>query len=333
MDFTRRKFMKMTAAGAAAMSLGFGVRTPEAQASAASIATFLSIDPVTLAYKIFSSCCYYCTDKFIVSHYQPVALIEVIKGGGDSALGVGLGSLFSTGVDNNDYTTFEARIYEIPSWAIAMAMAYQDCKLCGVDKAKTGNPKLSSATSVCSAATDQIVSKAVSQFNKAMPACMPKLLYSTEFDPAWRTGCRDMAHTFLSNPITCNELTGNISMFGMELCIGPKWGPLYPRQMATQNDSAPIAAGIAAYRAIHVSAFAQGSFPFNGSLAIGKLQQTSPMVTVGFGAGSMMLDTQMRAGPVDPMHTYTFVWWVPVTCCKDYEEIMGICDGSSSFCG
>ncbi|SED33141.1 Tat (twin-arginine translocation) pathway signal sequence [Pseudomonas saponiphila] len=60
MDFTRRKFMKMTAAGAAAMSLGFGVRTPEAQASAASIATFLSIDPVTLAYKIFSSCCYYC---------------------------------------------------------------------------------------------------------------------------------------------------------------------------------------------------------------------------------------------------------------------------------
>lgn len=332
MALTRRKFIKVSTAAAIAMGVGFGVKTPKAMAFDVSIAGLLSIDPLTLEYKIFSSCCYYCTDYYIVSHYQPVALIEVIKGGGDSAIGGSdIGSMFSTGVDNNDYSTFEARIWQIPEWAIAIAMAYQDCKLCGIDAAKTENVQLSSATSVCSAATDALTEKAVEQVNENMPDCMPKLLYSTEFDAAWRTGCRDLAHSFYSNPITCNELTGSISFFGMELCIGAKWGPLYPRQMATPNDSAPIAAGIAAYRAIHISAFAQGSFPFDGSLSVGKLQMTTPHATVGFTAGSMMLDTQMRLGLVDLTHTYTFVWWVPVTCCKRIDEIVGMCDSSGSF--
>jgi len=334
MNISRRKFMKLSAAGAALVAAGIGVRSPAAYAmaaNAASIATLLSIDPITLEYKVFGQCCYYCPDYLIVSHYQPVALIEVIKGGGDSAIVQGMGSILSTGVDNNDFTTFEARIWEIPEWAIAIAMAYQDCKLCGIDAARTGNAKLSSLTSVCSAGTDQIVAKAVQKVNDSLPSCMPKLIYSTELDPAWRTGCRDWAHASLSNPITCNELTGNFSFFGMELCIGPKWGPLYPRQMATPNDSAPIAAGIAAYRAIHISAFAQGSFPFNGALSVGKLQQTSPIPTVGFTAGSFALDTQMRMTLVDMGHTYTFVWWVPVTCCKEYEEVMGLCSGESSL--
>lgn len=310
--------------------MGIGVKSPKVYAMDASIATLLSIDPATLEYKIFGSCCYYCQDKMIVSHYQPVAIIEVIKGGGDSAIMGGMGSMFSTGVDTNDYTTFEARIWEVPDWALSIAMSYQDCKLCGKDKARTSNAQLSSLTSVCSKGTDMLTSKAVQEMNDALPDCMPKLLYSTEFDPAWRTGCRDWAHASLSNPVTCNELTGNISFFGMELCIGAKWGPLYPRQMATPNDSAPIAAGIAAYRAIHVSAFANGSFPFNGSLNVGKLQMTSPNATVGFRAGSLPLDTQMRLGLVDNSHTYTFVWWVPVTCCKDYEEIMGLCSPNLS---
>lgn len=331
MDFSRRTFVKVSAAGAAILATGMGVYTPKVKAASAGIASLLSIDPATLEYKVFSTCCYWCTDEYIVSHYQPVAIIEVIKGGGDDAIsGQETGSLFSTGVDNNDYSTFEARIWEIPEWAIAVAMAYQDCKLCGIDAARSGNTTLSSTTSAC-AQTDQLVSKAVSEFNEQMPDCMPKLLYSTEFDPSWRTGCRDWAHASLSNPVTCNDVTGNISFFGMEICIGAKWGPLYPRQMATPNDSAPIAAGIAAYRAIHISAFADDSFPFNGALSVGKLQQTSPAVTVGFTAGSMALDTAMRQGSVDTTHTYTFVWWVPVSCCKTYDEIMGLCSDTEGM--
>jgi hypothetical protein len=104
-------------------------------------------------------------------------------------------------------------------------------------------------------------------------------------------------------------------------CIRVRW-PL--------PDNGAIAAGIAAYRAIHVSGFAVGSFPFNASLQVGKLQQTSPGVTVGFPAGSLLLDTQMRLYPVSLESIYTFVWWVPVTCCKDYDEIMGMCTPKSA---
>ncbi|MDF5937105.1 hypothetical protein P4126_31805 [Pseudomonas aeruginosa] len=70
----------MSAAASAAAAIGFGVKTQEAAAMSASIATLLFIDPITLEYKIFGPCCHFCPDHLIVSHYQPVALVEVIKG-------------------------------------------------------------------------------------------------------------------------------------------------------------------------------------------------------------------------------------------------------------
>lgn len=325
MDLSRREFVKLSTVVATATATGLGMHTEEAQAIVTSLATLIIIDPVTLSYMIYGPCCYFCPDKLIVSHYQPVALCEVVKGGGDSALGQPFGGLLSVGTDNNDYTSFHVRIWQLPEWAIDAAMAFQSCKLCGVDAAKFHNSTATGLLDICGAGANILQNKALSTFNEALPNCFPKLLYDTEFDPTWNTGCRDIGIASALGAVTCNAFTSNVPIFGTELCIGTQWGPLYPRQMATPQDNGAIAAGIAAYRAIHVSGFAVGSFPFNASLQVGKLQQTSPGVTVGFQAGSLLLDTQMRLYPVSLESIYTFVWWVPVTCCKDYDEIMGMC--------
>lgn len=325
---TRREFNKLSAvtALAAASGLGLGLKPEDAEAAVTSLATLLVIDPVTLSYMVYGPCCWFCEDYLIVSHYQPVAICEVIKGGGDTALGQPFGGPLSVGTDNNDYTSMHVRLWEIPDWALDLAMAFQSCKLCGPDFARTTNVGLTNMLDVCGAAANVLQSKALGAFNQALPSCFPKMIYDTEFDPTWNTGCRDIGIASALGMVACtNPLTSSVSLFGSEICIGTKWGPLYPRQMADHDDNAAIAAGKAAYRAIHVSGFAVGSFPFNASLSVGKLQQTSPGVTVGFEAGGYLLDTAMRLWPVSLEEIYTFVWWVPVVCCKSYDEIMGFC--------
>lgn len=321
----RRQFLKLSGAAAIAAALGMGVYTPKARAVAVSIATLLIIDPVTLEYKVFSPCCYFCTDYLIVSHYQPTVLCEVVKGGGDTVLGQPIGGPLSAGVDNNDYTSMHVRLWQIPDWAINIAMLGQGCKMCGVDMAESPASVTSLIPSLCSAATDKLIGKATDTINEALPNCFPKLLYTTESDPAWNTGCRDWL-MLIPTDIECSAIGATIgNMFGLERCIGTMWGPLYPRQMATPRDNPIVAAGIAAYRALHIARNALATLPFDTSMTVGRLQQTSPMITTGFGPGSLILDTQMLLGPVSPTHIYTFVWWLPVVCCKDYEEIFGFC--------
>lgn len=327
MPITRRRFMKMSAASSAALTIGVGVKSPTALAIDASIATLVTVDPLTLEYKVFGPCCHLCPNKLIVSHYQPVAIVEVIKGGGDSLTGAGLGTPFSSvGVDKNDYTTFSVRIWELPDWAIDVAMGGQGCKLCGVKKAKRPNAPVKVPGGVCGPMVDAGMGAALGAINSALPACFPKMLYNSELDPAWRTGCRDSGVAAAVGTLACsNGFTSSLSFMGGEICIGPKWGPLYPRQMASIQDNASIAAGIAAYRAIHVSGFSLRTFPFNAAQMVGKLQQTAPFVTPGFKAGSTLLDSAMRAYPISPMHTYAFTWWVPVKCCKKVSQIAGAC--------
>lgn len=326
LPLTRRRFNKLSAAAVAMSAVGLGVVSPKVRAEGTSIAELLSIDPATLEYKVFSSCCYYCQDYMIVSHYQPVVLCEVIKGGGDTAIGQSTGGGLSAGVDENDYTSMHVRLWEIPDWAVNIAMAGQGCKMCGVDAAKSSDTSFGGGSGVCSAVTDKIVAEATEQVNDAMPDCFPKLLYSTESDPAWNTGCRDWL-MFTPTELECSSIGSSISnMFGMERCIGTKWGPLYPRQMATNNDNPVIGAGIAAYRALHIARKALGSLPFDTAISVGKLQQTSPDASVGFGAGSLALDTYIRLHNVNFSHIYTFVWWLPVVCCKTYDEIFGMCE-------
>ena len=323
---SRRKFLKLSTAAAAAGAMGLGVKSPEARAAGISIAQLLSVDPVTLEYKVFSPCCYFCPDYLVVSHYQPVVLCEVIKGGGDTALGNPIGGIISAGVDNNDYTAMHVRLWQIPDWAIDIAMAGQGCKMCGVGSARSAAIPNPMSSGLCGAGTDQLIGKATGAINSALPSCFPTLLYTTESDPAWNSGCRDWLKASPVGDVECSTIGASIAnMFGMERCIGTNWGPLYPRQMASNRDNPIVAAGIAAYRALHIARNAIGSLPFDTTLSVGKLQQTSPMLTVGFGAGSMMLDAQMLLGPVSPNHIYTFVWWLPVVCCKSYEEIFGFC--------
>lgn len=323
---SRRKFLKLSTAAAAAGAMGLGVKSPEARAAGISIAQLLSVDPVTLEYKVFSPCCYFCPDYLVVSHYQPVVLCEVIKGGGDTALGNPIGGIISAGVDNNDFTAMHVRLWQIPDWAIDIAMAGQGCKMCGVGSARSAAIPNPMSSGLCGAGTDQLIGKATGAINSALPSCFPTLLYTTESDPAWNSGCRDWLKASPVGDVECSSIGASIAnMFGMERCIGTNWGPLYPRQMASNRDNPIVAAGIAAYRALHIARNAIGSLPFDTTLSVGKLQQTSPMLTVGFGAGSMMLDTQMLLGPVSPNHIYTFVWWLPVVCCKSYEEIFGFC--------
>lgn len=329
MKLTRRRFNKLSAAALAVSAMGLGVVSPEVRAAGVNLATLLTIDPVTLEYKVFSPCCYFCQDYMVVSHYQPTVLCEVVKGGGDSVLGQPVAGPLSAGVDNNDYTAFHVRLWQIPDWAVNIAMLGQGCKMCGVDSATSPATKSILSTSLCSAATDKLIGAATSQVNQALPNCFPRLLYTTESDPAWNTGCRDWL-MFPPTDLECSTLGATIgNMFGLERCIGTQWGPLYPRQMANPRDNPIVAAGVAAYRALHIARNALGSLPFDTSMSIGKLQQTSPMVTVGFSPGSLLLDTQMLLGPVAPDHIYTFVWWLPVVCCKTYDEIFGFCTPSS----
>jgi len=324
---SRRSFLKLSGSAVAAGALGLGVYSPQTRAASISLAQLLTVDPLTLEYKIFSPCCYFCPDYLVVSHYQPVVLCEVIKGGGDTAVGGGLsiGSPLSAGVDSNDYTTTHVRLWQIPDWAVNVAMAGQGCKMCGVNKAKSASFRSITSVGSCGGLANPAIAQAVSGLNSAIPSCFPRLLYTTEVDPTWNTGCRDWG-MIPPTELECSALGSAVSsMFGLERCIGSNWGPLYPRQMATQNDSPVINAGIAAYRALHVARNAIGSLPFDTTIAVGKLQQTTPHLTVGLRAGSLGLDTQMRLGNVSIDHTYTFVWWVPVVCCKKYEEIFGFC--------
>lgn len=323
-SFYRRDFLKMSSAAALAAGTGMGMYTEQAKALVPGLSTLLSVDPVTLEYKIFGPCCYFCPNKLIVSHYQPAVLCEVIKGGGDSVFGNPISSLLAVGVDTNDYTTFDVRLWEIPDWAIDLAMGFQGCKMCGVRSAKSAAIP-SDITGVCGLLSDKAVGMATSTVNEALPGCFPKLLYTTETDPTWRTGCRDLFKAELLAGVLCNSVGALIQIPGFESCIGTNWGPLYPRQMAGHNDNPVVQAGIAAYRALHVARYSIGSLPFDASLSIGKLQQTAPSTGIGFGAGSLMLDTDVRLGVVSLANVYSFVWWLPVVCCKSYRDIFGVC--------
>ncbi|WP_081235209.1 MULTISPECIES: twin-arginine translocation signal domain-containing protein [Pseudomonas] len=323
----RRDFLKMSTAAALAAGTGMSMYTEHAKALVPGLTTLLSVDPITLEYKVFGPCCHFCPNKLIVSHYQPVVLCEVVKGGTDTVLGNPVSSPLGVGVDKNDYTTFDVRLWEIPDWAVDIAMGFQGCKMCGVAKAKSVAVP-NDLTGVCALLTDKAVAAATSAANSALPSCFPKLLYSTELDPTWRTGCRDILKAQAIVGLLCNNVGSLIQIPGFETCIGTNWGPLYPRQMAGHYDNPVIQAGIAAYRALHVSRFSIGSLPFDASLSVGKLQQTAPATGVGFGAGSLMLDTEVRLGNVSLANVYSFVWWVPVVCCKPYNDVFGVCKPS-----
>lgn len=330
-SLTRRKFVKLSTAAASLAAVGFGVRSPKAQAEAIDLVKLLVVDPLTLEYKVFSPCCYLCPTYLVVSHYQPVIFCEVIKGQ-DSIAGVStLKSPLQVGVDENGYTAFHVRLWEIPDWAVEAAMAGQACKLCGTDFAYFPTIADSSDAGTCGAATDSLLTNMVGDITDEF-SCVPKMIYSTESDPTWNTGCRDWAKTLNLGDFRCSVGAGNIGggLFGKDRCIGSHWGPVYPRQMASNWDNPNIAAAVAAYRALNVARNALGVVDYDTSVSLGKLQQTVPNITIGYPPGSTQahnaLVTKKISNSVAGMnHQFGFVWWVPVVCCKDYNEIFGVC--------
>ncbi len=334
-EFINRSVGSILATSAMSTSVISSLFPKEAKAelNMSDFASLLSIDSQTLEYKVFSPCCYYCPDYLIVNHYQPVILIEAIRGGSDSVVsGEGSESSSESGmvVHTKHLKNFAVKIWEIPDWAIDMAMAFQSCKLCGKDSApkSTQSSDSSFLSTFCSA--DGLMSSALTAINDALPDCFPKLLYDSSLDTDWRTGCTDLAKmTDALKGMTCSTNGAALksiasSAFGEDdYCIG-EWGPLYPRQMAWKMEDPRLAAAIAATRALSLAG-EKDYIDYSTDLEMGKLQLTFPEAKVGYPPGSEEGRDEIEDTDSSENGVYSFVWWLPVTCCKEYSEIMGLC--------
>jgi hypothetical protein len=336
----RRSFLKMASLFGASSMTGMAsvmsMLASKANAgglSAGNIASLLSIDPITLEYRVFGPCCVLCPTNLIVKHYQPVLLIEVIRGAADSIFaGPGSASLAPAGVvvHTKRKKNFAVRIWEVPDWAIDIAMGFQSCKLCGSGKAPKNNmgiPSSSFLASLCS--SDSLITEALEKFNDVLPACFPKLLYDTNFDIDWRTGCSDQNKVNAAASLACTSsgilqgLAGGGIPGITDYCIG-NWGPLYPRQMAWHNSDPKMGAAIASMRALSLAG-EKGYIEYSTQASIGKLQLTSPLPVPGFIAGTTPARASIESAPASPTGVYSFVWWLPVTCCKSISSISGLC--------
>ena len=333
-QINRRGFIKNTAAAIGSSSIVASTLSTKAAAQslgAAQIAALLHIDPITLEYKVLGPCCTFCPTNFIVNHYQPVMMVEVVRGPVDSIF---LGSL-TTSLDvirggrvrhERQFKSFTVRIWEVPQWAVDIATGYQACRLCGPGRAKLSSTigSLIGATSTCQ--TSGAMSLALDSLNEALGDCFPKLLYDSTYDLDWILGCAgDVA---ASNPVAsmaCSFGAGGAlsGILGADYCIG-NWGPLYPRQNAIRTTDPRMGAAITGYRALSL-AEEKGYLGFSTSAALGKLQLTYPTRNVGFKVGTTAGRTAIQSNSASRTDSYCFTWWLPVACCKSISDIKGLC--------
>lgn len=293
-----------------------------------SIADLLRIDPLTLEYKVGSRCCWYCTDR-IVSHYQPVALIEVMRGGGDSVVSdAGFKSPYlATHVDTRNFLTHDVRIWELTDGIIDPAMAFQGCKLCGIDAAKRRGTlnNLTSSTSCGDAGS--LFTAMQDMMSSILPSCFPKLVYDTSLDITWRLGCNDVGFRNQITDDICRSGGGNSligSLLGKEDdCIG-EWAAMKPRQMAIVRNDPRLSSAITAVRAVSL-ARSYGLFKFDNTVAKCRIQPVYPVAGTGHNPGSDEATEQVFCNEVNDDGRYAYVWWVPVTCCKSITAIKGLC--------
>lgn len=336
---------------AANAALALGVRS----SSAASFIDFATFDlsdiskivvpnSKTLQYKVRSPCCFLCFTHYVVSHYQPVVFIEVIKGEDDGVFDEG-GKL-TDGVVTSDgkwHHSFDVRVWDLPQIAIDAAYLFQSCRLCGKKGVKkryftdvfgTSAAKIAElATTSCVPSENEVakqVKALIMQFMDQLPfsECIPKLLYDSSIDPHWRTGCRDVeiadmmgGFCELPDPTGFTQKAASLAS-KLNLCVG-SWGNVLPRQHRVVQHDIQTAAAMAAYRAMHLAAYSFNTFPYEISLK-GKLQQTIPEAGQGYPPGTNKeIFNASRKTPKDGH--WGFVWWVPATCCKDIRQIVGIC--------
>lgn len=353
MSLSRREVLKLGLKGAAAMVLALKSANVGAVdfdfdfTSLLDMTKFVVPDPLTLSYTVGGPCCKFCLTKFVVMHYQPVAFVEVTRAGYDSFASSSRGNPLTSTVetDGKQQHSFDARVWDLPQIVIDLAFGLQACRLCGKPRG-IGNPmdKIDPSAlndlveGVCetpaSVVAEELKSSLESIYEQLLPtlpdiACIPKVLYDTSKDKHWVTGCRDTALASVAGPL-CEvpgagagmTLTDWIGGGAFNPCVG-HWGSVLPRQKQVLNHDIQTAAALTAYRAIHVAKHTWKTFPYDASLR-GKLQQTIPNPAVGWAPGTnKLLYNSGRSTPLNGR--WIFVWWVPVGCCKNLNEIAGLC--------
>lgn len=354
MSFTRREILELGLKGTAAMALSLkAAQLPAADfnfsfSSLMDMTKFVDPDSRTLSYSVGSLCCKFCATKFIVRHYQPVAFVEVTRSDADSFATGGTVSDKATATistDGKQNHSFQARVWDLPEIVTQLAFGLTHCRLCGKPPG-VGNPAdqidpsalADLAAGICSSPADVVANEMkqalqgmYQQLLATMPGmdCIPKVLYDSASDSHWDTGCRDIALAQVAGPV-CDIPGASAGMTVMDWigggsfnpCVG-QWGSVLPRQKQVLNHDIQTAAALTAYRAIHVAKNTWKTFPYDASLR-GKLQQTVPNASTGYSPGTnKMLFNLERTTSMNGR--WVFVWWVPVSCCKDITDIAGVC--------
>ena len=321
-NYTRRDFMKMGLSGAAAtMALSSTQSIQAGGINPQNLAQAIIVDPVTLSYMQFGSCCWYCQSNVIVAHYQPVYFIEVFRASVDSALtpnDISPIAMESTITGERSYQSFETRIWTIPDWVLDISMGYQSCKLCGPNYVPKDTNFGFGVDGLCDNST--MMTSAMNAINSVFGECLPKLIYDSSIDfMPWRTGCAGITDIGTHNPISC--ISG--FEFTNEDCIG-EWGPKYPLQMAKFDSDPRRAAAVTGLRGL-TRASELGLSDYSADTRIGKLQQTLPQAYAGYWPGTPLASQALERFSVSANGTYGFVWWLPAGCCKSRSSVWGWC--------
>lgn len=300
-------------------------------------------DPRCTQYTIIGLCfCAGVPCGYRVFHYLPVVVTETVNAPGDSVVTgmlanalkkAKIGSTRQISKEQKD-NTFEAHVWEIPTWMRTVSSAGMSCLACTSQSAEAGSVSnyASGGRTVSLCGDGAQLGKAMQTVASSLPGYLPKLLYATEIDAFnWRTGCRDTTLTNLlrSNALTCtvsglaaiggNPLQAEVrSILGDDACVGT-WGPLYPRQMRSLGPSQITASALAAYRAMSNAAKVFDTMHYALNLA-GKMQMGYPEMSTCFhpGESPMLWQNKLHASKDGK---YAWVYWVPVTCCISFSSV------------
>ncbi len=351
----RRNFIKAVAAGmalkgidasAGALDSIFGSSTVDFS----SLVAMGTINHLELEYIAGGPVCPVCP-KIWINHYLPVAFIEIINSPTDSFFFANdvmdslYGAIGASGISISDdgmQHTSHARIWDIPEHILAQMLLPFSCKYCDKSYATfTPDQDLSALISLAgdaacagSSVLTRLQNKLQDQLMSALPlACIPKIWYDTTLDPAWISGCHDLAmstglaqslgHTSDTACSVGSSLASNIAgRLGLDLtgainpCIG-SWGSLYPRSAGTVEPNPVKSAAITAYKALHLAGFHYGFFPYKTGLS-GKLKQVFPSrpTSLAMPIGSSIASAAFEVTPASVNDKYGFLYYAPVTCAK-----------------
>lgn len=327
----RRDFLK---AGAV---LGSGLIVPRRAMALPNITGLVTMNISCFQPMVLGYCyCGYVPCGYLIRHFLPAAYVECIKADGDTVMGGAGSPAMATRITEPDAQAFEVRVYEITDTARTTAFNVKSVCLCSGEYAKAEgvakNVMPSALASMTNATgcgiTDALLKQAISRMAGAVGTGLLKLVYTTETDPVnWRTGCRDLAiaqATAAAGPLCAASAiddalgTGIAAQTPMgQICVGT-WGTVFPRQMMQQGVTELVGASLAAYRALHIAAITLNTLQFEVSLAC-KLQPVIPVISNCYAPGAPPAIVDLTA-TVNPTGSYGFIWWVPVVCCKSFQE-------------